>query len=228
MSKIRSKHALLDKALSLAFFRPFRGHGVAIPTHRVDRNSRLVVCVGDNASGKSVFRRIVSQLCQRDKIEPIRISMEGRTTSTMFGMVYGDEGWESTGVCSARTVLKGIETCRSRNRRHIMFWDEPDLGLSDVWAAAMGRSICEFVQSMPKKTVATFVVTHSKALVRQLLPARPTALFFGEVKYNSLEDWIAQEPPPCDLQELMGVGRHRFLKIQTLMDTLKKEQELEG
>ena len=94
--------------------------------------------------------------------------------------IYGDESWESTGVLSSRTVLTGIKTCQGRKSKHVIFWDEPDVGLSDSWAAGVGQSICGFVTDCPRNTVAALVVTHSKALVRELLPAAPAYVHLGK------------------------------------------------
>jgi len=149
----------------------------------------------------------------------------------MAAMVYGDESWESTGVLSSRTILTGTSTCRGRKSKHAIFWDEPDLGLSDAWAAGAGRHIREFAGDFPRNTVAAFVVTHSKALVRELLPAKPTYLHLGKEPSEapqSLAEWVEHQPEARDLEELGKESRERFKMIQHILNRLKEKEEKRG
>lgn len=218
---------LLDAVFARPYFHPEGGLPPAIPYYRVDGQGPLVVMVGDNASGKSFARRIVCSLAQRSEIEAIHISMEKRAKSTYMGaahaFVYGSEEWQSTGENSASTVTVGIRTCQGRESDHIIFWDEPDLGLSDSWAAGMGVALRNFAQMPPEHTKAACIVTHSKALVSQLVELNPTYVFFGDSEPpESLAAWIAQPVVPRDLEQLKNLSHKRFLRIKTILDRVRK------
>lgn len=230
MPNFRFKNAgkLLDHVLDLVYFQPDGQSPAPIPFHRVDGKDPLVVMVGDNASGKSFARRLVTQVCRKVEVESIHISMERRAgadvTGGMRGFIYGTEDWKSTGENSVGTVLGGIRTCQGREKPHIMFWDEPDIGLSDSWAAGVGVAIRKFVETPPEHTRAVFVVTHSKALVSQLLPVEPHYIYFGDGEAPvSLAHWIEQPVIPRDIEELAELSHKRFKKIQKILDGVRKK-----
>jgi hypothetical protein len=98
------------------------------------------------------MRRIVHSFCHKNEVEFMGISMEGRrgiSGSPWMCMVYGSEDYESTGCNSVGTVLTGITTCYGRESPHVIFWDEPDLGLSDSWAAGVGQKLAELGAKPP-------------------------------------------------------------------------------
>jgi hypothetical protein len=219
--KFTSVRTLLDRAFELDYFPK------VIPYHRADGSGPLVVILGENASGKSFMRRIVQLLCHKNEIEFMGISMEGRAKvshAPWLAMVYGDESWQSTGCLSVSTVLSGINTCQGRDTPHVIFWDEPDLGLSDSWAAGVGQKICEFAATPPKHTTAAFVVTHNKALVEQLLPVNPYYVHLGKAPNDApqtLSAWIKSPVKPRDPELLSKESHRRFKAIQAILDQAK-------
>lgn len=220
-----SPKTLLNHALGLDYFLPNKAGLTPIPMVRVDGNTPLVLVLGENASGKSFLRRILMAICNaaKQKTEFMGISMEGRRKVSMYPwwtFVYGDEDHEATGVNSAGTVLSGISTCLARDERHVIFWDEPDLGLSDSWAAGVGQTLKEFAQKPGKETVAAFVVSHSRALVQQLLPINPTYLHLGEDPEKaprSLQEWLERPIQPRNPEKLREASRARFKLIDEVL-----------
>ena len=153
---IQRTEDILNFLFSLDYFVPDEKREMAIPAVRLHGTGKLVVAVGDNASGKSFFRRLVSETCRNStpKIECIHLSMEGRHSSGPMGaFIYGDENWESTGENSANTVLTAVRTSKNRTTPHVIFWDEPDLGLSDGWSASMGVEVRNFIEQAPDPLV---------------------------------------------------------------------------
>lgn len=225
--KFSSPATLLNRVLDLAYFHADEDGDLAIPFHRVDGKGRLVVIVGDNASGKSFFRRLVQLMCKKAEVECIPISAEGRRNiaySPWLTFVYGDEEHEATGVNSTNTVLTGIRTCQGRDAKHVIFWDEPDLGLSDSWAAGVGQKLCAFAKDPPKHTVAAFVVSHNRALVRELLPSSPFYLHLGvsaDEAPQTLQEWVERPCKPRDPDLLPEMSHKRFKMIQHILNRAK-------
>ena len=203
-------------------FSPDDGDPV-IPHLFVGGRNPLVVIVGSNAAGKSVFRRLVEDHYRKQKVECISISMFGRCQGSFGGMrgfVYGDESWNATGVNSAHTVLTGIKTCQGRTQPHMMCWDEPDIGMAEEGAAGMGLAIKKFASKPSKHTKGIFVITHSRHLAKQLLPARPHYLHLGidpSKAPPTLKDWVEREIVPADLRQLVDDGHARFKAIQKFL-----------
>lgn len=216
---------LIRHALSLDYFQDIDG-SVAIPVLHRPGEGPLTVIVGDNASGKSFFRRIVGAICAqaKEKTEFIPISMEGRRSVSYMpwlALVYGDESWQATGAISAGTVTTGMKTSQGREGRHVLFWDEPDLGLSDAWSAGVGVKLREFSRNPPPHLVASFIVTHSKALVSQLLDSNPHYMHVGvdpEEAPQTLTEWFERPVIPRDIEELGEVAHKRFKTIQKILE----------
>lgn len=225
---VSDARSLVEECLSLEYFHPNKDGVVPIQAHWKPGAGKLLVVLGENASGKSFFRRVVCAVCRDVGIEAIHLSMEGRN-STGFGglrvMVYGDEEEESTGVNSAYTVTKGIATCRGRENKHVIFWDEPDLGLSDNNAAGLGIVIRDFAADAPTNTIAAIVVTHSKALVQQLLPIGPHYLYLGEENVpQTIEEWLKAPIVPSPIGELKAKSRRRWGLISEILQAIKKRR----
>lgn len=221
---------LIDEALQLDYFHPHADdQQVPIPSLWVSGVGNLIVIVGENASGKSFMRRIVTQMCRERKIECIPISMEGRGGSYggLRGMIYGDETWESTGVNSAGTVVGGLRTCRQRETPHVIFWDEPDLGLSENGAAGMGQAIANYCQEPNPHTLAAIVVTHSKPLVQQLVRPlnglQPHYLHLGtapEQAPKSFQEWLDRPVVPRSPEDIREGGHQRFKLIGRILKSV--------
>ena len=215
---------LLTHCFGLDYFHPNDKGEVAIQHHWVSGRGNFVVCLGENASGKSFFRRITTALCREAKVEMMPISMEGRGDD--FGglkfMVYGYEREQSTGENSCVAVINGIATCRSRENPHVIFWDEMNLGLSDEWAAGMGQTIRAFAENMPALTYGAFVVTHSRALVRELVPLGAHFVWFGHNPPASIEEWLDAKIVPRDINELEILSRARYRLIERILRNVRK------
>lgn len=189
------------------------------------KGAHLVLLIGDNATGKSLFRRVVGAWCLKDydrdsrkgkKVEMIGLSMQDRAGGMMgiaHAFVYGDEHTNATGVNTGHTVTTAIKTAEGRDGPNVVFWDEPDTGLSDAYAADVGRRIAAFALKPPAHTRASFVVTHRKALVEQLLTAKPHVLFFGEHAPSTVEEYLTRPVKPANIEELYERGRALFLKV---------------
>lgn len=211
---------LLERVLATEYF---QGCRPVIPSIWAPgrASNPLVVVVGENGGGKSFVRRIAHEICGYHKIECIPISMEGRQTMAFASLVYGSESYRSTGQNSVGTVVTGIKTSRSRTSRHIIIWDEPDIGLSEGAAASVGRAIADFVKEAPDKLVASIVTTHRKALVQELAPQKPHYLFLGGEGPASLQEWLEAPPVVRTLEEIGSACKARFDAIQKILDRNK-------
>ena len=194
-----------------------------IPYHWVKGTSNLAVILGENASGKSFVRRCAHSISKSAGVEFLGISMELRSCGGIErAFIFGDEQWQATGVISIKTVLTGISTCRSRDGAHVMFWDEPDLGLSDSAAAGVGLAIAKFVRNPGKHTRAILVATHNRHVVEQLTPLDPHYVHVGcdpSEAPETLTDWLKRPVVPChDLEKLSDTMLTRFRAINAVIN----------
>jgi hypothetical protein len=181
--------------------------------------------VGGNASGKSFFRKIIQCVCQEAEVEVISISMQRRINhdgNPGLAFVYGDEEWCSTGENSAKTVLGAIRTSQVRTNRHVIFWDEPDIGLSDEWSASVGLTIREFIENATDSLVTAIVVTHNKSLLRPLRKVKPHFMCFGDNPSANLKEWLIRPLIVRPLSELKDESVRRFKLIQKILNHVRQ------
>lgn len=191
---------------------PFHAH-----VHAGDR--RLVVVTGENASGKSLLFRILAAKINEAGALPVTLSIRERTGSgsgEMAGFrriaMFGEEYEQSTGATSVtalQTAFKNLD----RPQGSVLGLDEPELGLSDGYAAALGRYVAEQIKALPRACSGVVVVTHSRSLVAGLVAGRRTAPTFVSVGQDvTLKQWLA-EPEVRTVDELLalsGIGLERF------------------
>lgn len=222
---------ILDYTRDLRYFHPEDGEPAAIPLHYVPGKVPLVLIIGPNAGGKSFLRRIVGQVCRmvKPRIEFMGVSMEFRTGqgahagNTARAFVFGDEGWESTGAISAQTVTVGIKTCLERTTPHVVFWDEPDIGLSEGYSRGVGQAIAKLARAATAHTVGVFVVTHSKPLVREMVALEPHYMHVGsETAPPTLQAWLDTEAEALDIDTLKDASHVRFQRIQKILNDKKR------
>jgi hypothetical protein len=203
---------------------------VAIPyIHKAGApDARLVLVLGDNAGGKSFFRRLLQVVVSSKYDGPfpvrevIHLSMQGRSAQ-FASMVYGTEEWQSTGENSAHTVTGGIKNATGRDHDVIVYWDEPDIGMSEGSAAGAGLDIAEFVADAPEHIKAIFITTHSKAMAEMLTHLDPHYIYLGDgAGPRSLKEWLTRRPTPVRPADLKAIATQRYRDIQALLNASKK------
>lgn len=188
--------------------------GKPIACRYFDGNEQLLTVTGDNASGKSIFRRAITQLSRKSGLEVMHFSPEGKAKGGIVGsMIYGPEDDRSTGCNSAGTILKALSTSSSRESDHVIVFDEPDIGLSDEYAAGAGREILKFCQETNRRGRVKLVViiSHRRCFMRELIPLSPSHLALGHEQ--DLRQWIDRPIVPKDLGELKTADRRMFRAI---------------
>jgi hypothetical protein len=218
---IKDAGDLVRRCLGLEYFEPNADGVTPIPVRYTPGKSKLIVAVGENASGKSFFRRVVQGTCSQAGTSTIHLSMEGRRQTAYnpgLCFVYGSEEWQSTGANSSETILGAIRTSQGRDSSHVIFWDEPDIGLSDSWAASAGAEIRAFLEDAPEHLLGAVVVTHSKSLLRNLTGLNAHFLCFGDDPVNTLTEWLDRAPKVRPLSELKAESHRRFKLIQDILN----------
>ncbi len=167
----------------------------------IEGDPRMVLIVGENASGKSLAFRLMAQLAGQHDILPITLSIRERTGAGTMGMesmrramIYGNEAENSTGATSARVIESGFNNA-NRDKPAILALDEPEMGLSDGYAEALGEFIGANTVEASELCCGTVVVTHSRRLVSGLargLGAMPTMIDMSSA-HSSVEAWISSQ-----------------------------------
>lgn len=208
----------------------------AIPALYDPGEGNLVLVLGENAGGKSFFRRMLryatyrgdsGNRSMRKQIKPgkfpvqefLHLSMEGRTSGGIpSAMIYGDEVRRSTGENTARTVTKAMETADSRTHTNILYWDEPDLGMSAGAAAGIEAAIAEWFPTRSRLTRMVCITSHSPALIRPLTGLNPHYVYLGDHEGPAtLDEWFEYQrnPPVISPDEVRERSSRRWKMIQS-------------
>lgn len=176
-----------------------------------DENSRVAVLVGDNASGKSLFVRLLTEFCKtaKPRREPIQVSMRHRTATGMHrAFMYGALGDEidSTGNVSMIAVTGAVSTAKGRETPNWLMLDEPDTGLSESYARALGNWLAQEFDGLGARTEGVVLVTHSRALVESLFrhsSHRPWFVHMGGIQ--TPQEWLA-DTTERSVADLLGMA----------------------
>lgn len=244
--KTMDVRVLLDDVLDTVLFGPHPAIDgkTAIPAiyQPGAEGSKLVLVLGENAAGKSLFRRVVNMVTHRGKkaeygdpeIKPgphavqefLGLSMQGRTSGGFASScVYGEESYHSTGENSAHTLTGGLSNAAGRAYKTILYYDEPGIGMSARVAAGAGVTIRQFIERDEAPLVqAIFVTAHEPALIRQLASLSPHYVYLGdEDGPKTLVDWLAaqEDPEPVMPEVLKERARERFRLVQKVLNSKK-------
>lgn len=205
----------------------FTDEGSPFSCRFIEGDARVLLVTGANASGKSLAFRLIAQLAGSNDIEALTLSIRERSGSGTFemsrmrqSMIYGNEQTSSTGATSARVVQSGFHNLTNRGPA-LLALDEPELGLSDGYAEALGEYIGQSAAGMTESSCGVMVVTHSRRLAEGVvrgLNATP-AMLSMEAEIDSVEAWIASRETRS-VDELLGLkalSHERFLAINKLL-----------
>lgn len=196
----------------------------------------VVVIAGENASGKSLFLRVMcakAAAMATKKILPITVSIRERTGGGTYEMsrmrqtfMFGDEIENSTGANSVRVVVAAFRNLDKEGRNTLLALDEPELGLSDGYARALGTYIGEQARTVPEACSGVIVVTHSRSLVEGLirgLGEHPTFAQLG-VETADLDAWLTEHEvrSTADLLALPDVGLDRWRTLNKIFDDARR------
>ena len=227
---------LLDGAASVIVQSALIGPDSHMPMALHRGTPKLLVVVGDNATGKSLFVRVLRAYLvadedgvrEKDAPTVLMVSIRERTGATIEGfqkaMMFGDEAESSTGANSIRVVQTAFHSAENYERSALIF-DEPEMGLSDSYAGAMGTYIAQRAGQMPTGCLGTVVVTHSKALVAAMLAqaGELSIVLAGSDEPTTAGSWVQQATVKSvdELLALPDIGHHRWRSTQEVLNSFR-------
>jgi hypothetical protein len=183
-------------------------------------NPKLCIVTGKNVSGKSLLRKVLHNCHHDANVEYIHLSQSARCGNgglgAMRSMVYGSEIDDSTGYNSTSVVTTALKTGASRDKPFSLMLDEPEIGCSEELSAALGVRIVRDFDTLTN-LVGMIIVTHSRQLVKHLLPLNPTHLRMAN-DGMTLEQWVNREiVPVASLEDLKDEGHKKWGEIEKII-----------
>ena len=218
-SKFSGPETLLDLAKLLTADELFTVGPVKAFPRLQGSDVRILIAHGENAAGKSLVLRDLRKHVgsyDRNGVETFSVSMRMRTSDSMgAGMMYMSERNRSTGTSSVKAVQGAFYNACSRPHPVWLVLDEPDVGLSDRYAAALGAYIADQINHLPNHIRGVLLVSHSRCLLRRLLcdlKQAPHEVAMGEDQtlVNYLNRPIEEEASIADLDVLLKRGQETF------------------
>lgn len=205
---------------------PYFEDGGPIPFSYDPGSDDFLVVVGQNAGGKSFFRRLFVEYVDRGTgvEEVMHLSMQDRAgdnfkSGVMKSMVYGSEREQSTGDISRMVVQNGFKNSENRPRRHFMLWDEPALGSTPEAALAIAGAICGYVHDLPEMSEGVVLMSNQQRVLRVVEDRTdPHYLCLGDQQEPTLGAWVERDIEPEDLDALKERGLRRRRAIQAVIN----------
>ena len=180
-------------------------------------SAQLLLVTGNNASGKSVFRR----LCQsflRDEGEVIHLSQQGRAKGGIERVfIYGNEEDEATGIISANCLIKAFRTSRGREKPHILVFDEPEIGMGEEAQIGAATFIKEQFDDIPKHLMGIVIMTHSRHVVTILKDVPHCGFIHLGNTYKTADEWLSRPLVPLSPQQLTKNGIDKWHEVSAAL-----------
>lgn len=192
--------------------------------------TRVCVIVGENASGKSLFFQIMAGIARKQHdLLPVTISIRERTGAGSYEMngmrrimMFGDESQQSTGATSYNVIQAGFHNASKPDTPAMLMLDEPELGLSEGYARALGHYIGREALAAPDSLAGVVVVTHSRVLVDGLCMMAGISPLFVNLNPTpaAVLDWM--EAPEVrsidDLKQLREIAIERRRMVANIIN----------
>ncbi len=197
--------------------------------------SKLLLVTGDNCSGKSLFVSILQAWGREHfQTQPINVSIVERTGAGSYEssglrrtMMFGDESEQSTGATSFGVVKRAfhnVNTYAEDGKRPILLLDEPDFGLSEGYAAALGAYIAQQTHVLHADVAGVVVVSHSRPLAQALAAGKCAPSFLHTQKPMTLKAWL-KTPEVRTVEELATLSARQQecrVAISRLMSQIRQ------
>jgi len=179
-----------------------------------------IILVGPNASGKSLFRKVINK--GRDpRLTVVHASMQLRTESrpdmgalSSLGHDFPDD---ATSQSTIRVLKKSIRSVKENCVLHI---DEPEIGFSEELQRGTGTWLRQQIEALKIPPVITLITTHSSLVASEFKNWRLIDLGF---QYQTVEEWINRKIQPLDPELVETTAQIFFSVIQTRINNKKKE-----
>lgn len=221
-----------EKMANSIFFQPEDGTGVAPLLRNYTMSSAdvpVLLVAGINASGKSILTNMVQTTAKNCGFAHRCVSMDNRTSRPGIerAMIFGTESDQSTGFISTGAVIKGMKASQSGESPAVLILDEPDIGLSEEMAGAMGEYIAQHVLEENHNLKFIVIVSHSRPLferVLEKLPYAPHAVIMGSESMTFIE-WLYGpkiKMGPEAIDALRIKGRETQRTVERVISNRKK------
>lgn len=183
--------------------------------------ARVILVTGDNASGKSLLRRMLNLSFRKLDLEVIHLSQEGRAQSGIIrAVVYGSEEDEATGAISAHILDTGFK--QKREKPYVLIYDEPEIGMGEEAQMGAGIFLREKLTVLPEKCEGAVIFTHSRLLVEGVKDVPGLRFVHLGNTYKTVDDWLNRKLVPISPADLVKRGHDNWVRVNDFLTEKKK------
>jgi hypothetical protein len=189
--------------------------------------SSKIILVGPNASGKSLFRKLINK-GRKKPLCIVHASMQLRTESRpdmgALSSIAHDWPDNATSYSTLRALRMSINSVKENCALHI---DEPEIGFSEELQAGAGTWLRKQLEALQPQPVITLITTHSREVARAFPDWKLIDLGW---QFKTVDEWTSREIKPADPEAILEAGQILFSVIQTRINkaTEKKRKEKNG
>lgn len=167
---------------------------------------KITILTGGNGKGKSLIRKQVLGICQRDGVRSWSVSMDDRAgvDGSRMMVFTRDCEWLPTSINTFDSIQRFYE---SENTFGI--FDEIEIGMSEESQLGVALYINKHLEEFRKNNRGLLIITHSKHLVRNI-----NADVFLNIEGMSRDEWLNREIIPTDFEELDKDSSALFREVQ--------------
>ena len=183
---------------------------------------KFIILTGDNATGKSLIRRVLWSRVQslkpdgRDRGKYIVDTSMERRTGSYEGLgalsgVFRDTPWTAT----SENSIHGMEQVVKITDRFLVF-DEPEIGCSLELQAGMADYINKHKSEIIENSLGLLIITHSKIIVERL----HEDIFFN-MEGMTKDEWLNRKIKPLNIETFKKDAEKTFKFMQKVLKSAK-------
>lgn len=169
---------------------------------------KLVLVIGDNSSGKSLFSKMIKSLSIKElNWDMLSTNMTKRTSGGLSDQA--DDQWYSTGACSVKNVQNVFSRAKEYKKDFSINLDEPTIGLSMRYELAMADFLSQSILDVNNNEnyKGVIITTHSTSMIKRMMEkngADFTVIATGSFGDHNLDHWLNNESS-ASIEELLSL-----------------------
>lgn len=160
---------------------------------------QVFVLTGENGTGKSLIRKVLHQQLKKTEGENVKVSALSMDLRAGLGDGTGSRAFiaDCDWTCTSENSLGNLKSILNSSKDRFIVLDEPEVGMSESLQMSIGHWLSNRLQEVMTQNKGVLIITHSKALVKNLSIEH----VFVNMQGKDENTWLNEKPQLIDLDE---------------------------